>query len=365
MVDQSSVSADPTSSLIFPAVNQAAFDYLDAALERGERIHCAASVSVSSAAKGVPFHHLPQIYDGDFVEQLNALCTKFQIRNIICPVSTVHDFVGRLISQGRVQLKLIGRSPIQAQMEQHYRLMQKTRLLSPHMDLCADGAPALSELDLAAVLRYSSSIYGESNDEKLVAILGVLNSAPKGDLIEIGCLMGRSAFVLSYAAKHYKLGSLLTVDPWSLAECIQSDSPDNLRDVSQEWDFEVLREGFYINIAPSETSSHVHLRMPSGDAFPLYCNQPALPNRSGALVHFTKSISAIHIDGNHDYESVKLDCELWLTRVQAGTWLILDDYIWAHGDGPYRVGNALLENEWHRIRRSFVCGKALFVQFDS
>ena len=192
----------------------------------------------------------------------------------------------------------------------------------------------------------------------------VMSSAPAGDVIEIGCLMGKSAFVLSYASQLYGLGALLTVDPWDFGEAIQENSPTSLKEMAQVWDFEVLREGFFINTLQTLHAQHVHLRKPSEHAFEDYDREGDLWDLRGRSVPYLRKISTIHIDGNHDYESVKLDCELWLTRVQAGTWLILDDYIWAHGDGPYRVGNALLENEWHRIRRSFVCGKALFVQFD-
>jgi len=60
---------------------------------------------------------------------------------------------------------------------------------------------------------------------------------------------------------------------------------------------------------------------------------------------------------------VKQDCELWLSLLVEDGWLILDDYLWAHGDGPHRVGNELLERRWADIERTFVCGKALFIKF--
>ncbi|NBQ05037.1 MAG: class I SAM-dependent methyltransferase [Actinobacteria bacterium] len=84
---------------------------------------------------------------------------------------------------------------------------------------------------------------------------------------------------------------------------------------------------------------------------------------SGEPVEYERHVAVIHIDGNHDYSSVREDCELWLTRLVPGAWLILDDYIWAHGDGPYRMGNELLRDEVDRIERAFVSGKALFVKF--
>ena len=80
-------------------------------------------------------------------------------------------------------------------------------------------------------------------------------------------------------------------------------------------------------------------------------------------VTYKGQIAVLHIDGNHDYEKVALDCELWLTLLHMDGWLILDDYLWAHGDGPYRVGNAILKDKAASIAQSFVCGKALFVKF--
>ena len=47
-----------------------------------------------------------------------------------------------------------------------------------------------------------------------------------------------------------------------------------------------------------------------------------------------RRIAVIHIDGNHDHDCCRRDCELWLTRLAPQVWLILDDYLWAHGDGP-------------------------------
>jgi hypothetical protein len=43
-----------------------------------------------------------------------------------------------------------------------------------------------------------------------------------------------------------------------------------------------------------------------------------------------------------------------------GGWLILDDYEWAHGDGPRRAGDELLDD---RMAKCFVAGGALFIKF--
>ena len=51
--------------------------------------------------------------------------------------------------------------------------------------------------------------------------------------------------------------------------------------------------------------------------------------------------------------------------VRAGGWLILDDYFWLHGNGPQRVGDAILTERAADISRAFVCGRALFLKFDT
>jgi hypothetical protein len=57
---------------------------------------------------------------------------------------------------------------------------------------------------------------------------------------------------------------------------------------------------------------------------------------------------------------VTRDCALWMPHLARGGWLILDDYVWAHGDGPQRMGDQLLRDAG-RWSRSFVAGKALFL----
>ena len=118
-----------------------------------------------------------------------------------------------------------------------------------------------------------------------------------------------------------------------------------------------------VNMIPFRTDDHAHLRMASENAFKVCAQGEAILSPMGERIAYSGKIAVIHIDGNHDYDCVKKDCELWLSRMLPSAWLILDDYIWAHGDGPYRAGNELLRDQPDRIGCAFVCGKALFVRF--
>lgn len=351
------------ATLVFPAVNQAAADYLNAARRRGEDTICASSVASDDiAADWGGVHRLPSIHEKDFPRSFSCLVAAYSIRRIFSPVSTVHAFMERFIAAHKLGIELVGQSPVRQQVEQYRQQLARARRLLPLVELCADAGRPLSLLEVAGVQRQASLIYGESNDDKLAAMMGIFANAPAGDVVEIGSLMGRSAFVLLYLSRRYGIGPVLTIDPWMPEECVQRDSPDALQAVVDEWDYQTLSEAFFVNTIPFGTDCHAHLTLTSENAYKVYAKGGAISSLTSSAVPYSGGISVIHIDGNHDYDSVKMDCKLWLGRMLPESWLILDDYIWSHGDGPRRVGNELLDKQPDRVARAFVCGKALFVK---
>ncbi len=357
-MDQAGTPGNVT--LIFPAVDQAATDYQAAAFQRGEQTICAASLGATSVAcQAGESIYLPMIYESSFPERFLALVRERSVARVYCPVATVYAFLVKFIADRKLALTLVGESPVAQQIHRHEDLMARARRVHSLVQAIGEKEETLSLHEVASLLKHSVIIYGESNDDKLGAMMGIACSAPQQDVVEIGCLMGRSAFVLLFLATRYRLGPVLTIDPWAPAECAQQDSPAELQAVVDEWDYEALSEGFFVNMALLQQGRHYHLRKPSNDAIARYeslrlpaVNQP-----------WSGRIGLIHIDGNHDYAAVADDCRLWVPRIAPGGWLILDDYVWAHGDGPHRVGNELLERDAERIERSFVCGKALFIQW--
>lgn len=351
-------------TLVFPAVNQAAVDYLADAQERGEPVMAAASafgVGISSASGQLL--RLPMIYDPDFESELKSLIAAHGITRVFCPVAAVHDFMAKRIALQEFQLTLIGKSPIQRQVEQHRALMERAKPLHAFASECIDEGECSSLLEVASMLKHAAQIYGESNDDKLAAMVGIFACAPKGDVVEIGSLMGRSAFVLQFLSGLHDVGPLLTVDPWQAFNAVQHDSPEQFQSLVDVWDFEVLAQGFTVNALPYGIGRHAHLRMASEHGHGAYTADAPIVGLSGSSVAFSKSIAVLHIDGNHDIAQVARDVELWVPHLVAGGWLILDDYLWAHGDGPHRVGDRMLQESAGRISRAFVCGKALFVRF--
>ncbi|MEF8703835.1 MAG: class I SAM-dependent methyltransferase [Candidatus Accumulibacter sp. UW26] len=355
----------PQVTLIFPAVNQLAFDYWQTARLHGATIVTAASVACDEFAFNDSSARLPMIYEASFGSAFIALLAKHSIARIYCPVASVYAYLRRFLAEQGLPIELLGNSPIHRQMTQHQELMTRSRKLWPLIVAVGNGSDLLPLLDVAGLLRQTALIYGESSDEKLAAMIAIAANAPNGDVVEIGSLMGRTAFALLYLARRYRIGRLLTVDPWLAANAVHHDSPEVFDSLVDEWDYEALSQAFFVNLAPFFGNDHTHLRMPSEQALAVYERGDPILTRDSLEVPFCRKIAILHVDGNHDYAAVRQDCDLWLGHLLPGAWLILDDYQWAHGDGPRRVGDELLEKYSGRIERAFVCGKAMFIKLST
>jgi hypothetical protein len=201
-------------------------------------------------------------------------------------------------------------------------------------------------------------------------MMAIFADAPAGDVVEIGVLAGRSACVLALMAQSYGTGAVLAIDLWSSAEAVQRDSARNFQRMVEAWlpilPLENLFESFVVSLLPIAAPGRFnYLKQSSTAAHESWQQTGHVETREFGSTGYRREISVLHIDANHDYERVREDCAVWLPHLLPGGWLILDDYVWIHGDGPRRVGDALLLERKCDIRRAFVCGKALFVKLGS
>ena len=355
----------PSNTLVFPATHIEGQSYVQAALERGEGIVQATSEHLSElSVRSDDTLQLPYVYEPEFVDAFLSLVVSHNIERVFAPAAAVHIWLERFINESGLSLQLIGASPIKREMQKFDKLTAKALSFQTFIHACAQSDNALSTLEIAAIFQMSGNIYGESNDQKIAAMMAVFASAPKGDVVEIGSLVGKSASVLALLAKRYDIGNFLTIDPWAATPAVQNDSPDLVKvQMISEWTIENIPLDFSLNLYPIGFGHSNYIQTESEKGFYKYKQDLSATTQIFGTVTYTGKISVLHIDGNHDYEKVALDCDLWLTLLDANGWLILDDYLWIHGDGPYRVGNDLLKDKSDAIERAFVCGKALFIKF--
>jgi hypothetical protein len=364
-----SVNYNPrsTATLVFPATHIDGLEFIEAAQQRGIKVVAATSEWEADVARRVgDLITLPYIYDELFPACFLELVRAQNIDQVYCPVSSVYIWLNNFIKIQDLPIEILGDSPTERAMQRHRKLVEKANFHRPFIDQCSDGACDMSNVEVAAVLRMAGDIYGESNEQKIAAMLAIFSSVPQGDVIEIGSLAGKSAAVLALMARRYNIGNILSVDSWQWEAGAQHDSPETVSiHMEQAWDLQLLPDIFAVNLFPIGFGVFNYLHKQSAEAFDIYRTALSVDSATFGRINYTGEIALIHIDANHDYVKVKLDCDLWLQMMAPDGWLILDDYLWAHGDGPRRMGNELLAQRSADIERAFVCGKALFIKFNS
>ena len=354
-------------TLVFPATHPEGLSYIRSARERTDPTIAATSAWDADVARQLDeLLLLPFVHDESFEPAFMELIRRYGIARIFAPVAAVHAWLSHFLKDKNLPLHLIGVSPINREMQRHQRLALSADFLRPFVDEAAGGQSPLGKLEITAVLKLAEGIYGESNEQKIASMMGIFSNTPRGDVVEIGSLTGRSAAVLTWLARRFQIGNVLAIDPWCAGAAVQFESPAAVRDdLVKEWDYEVMTADFITNLLPVGLGNANYLRAPSSKGHAIYASNTSVATPEFGQVTYQGRVAVLHVDGNHDYTHAKEDCDLWLPHLTAGGWLILGDYIWLPGDGPRRVGDELLFRYNNILRRSFIRGKSLFLQFNA
>jgi len=352
------------TTLIFPCCVREGGVYAEAARDRGEQVVAASSLANDETAESFKtWFYLPPVHDESFVSCLDEAVVKYAIARIFCPVPVAHVVLCGLIADGKLSVPLIGEMAIDRHEREHRELMATAVARHAFIQEVSERRSPLTPIDVAAVLRQALGGFGQSNENKIAAMIATFADAPHGDIVEIGVLTGRSACVLALMAQRHGIGPVLAVDPWSGPLAVQRDLPPALQAWANAWDMSSAFESFVVALLPmAEKGKFNYLAMPSREAHAAWSRRTQVDSPHFGNVRYGGAIAVLHIDGNHDYACVREDCALWVPYLLPGGWLILDDYVLLQGDGPRRVGDALLKERAADISRAFVCGKALFIK---
>ncbi len=318
------------------------------------------------------WQHIPSIHSNNFEDTLVKTILEHSVSDIYCPHLLLYKAIEKVILSNN--LAVCFRNPPPGELETTkinslYKSATDFHEIASNMATNhKDQLPNKEEI--AGLLFYTRAIPGMTSEEKLAAFTSIFPQLPKGDIVEIGAFRGKSSYFLSWAAKRYNIGKVLVVDPWDSAIAQQNDSPDALKDPKQEMieDMESFWEAAYHGFlaALSPFIGHMnYLRRPSQDAAKIYLSNKEIQSSAFGTTEYCGKISLIHIDGNHDYDMVKKDCDSWLKLMKLGGWVIFDDYIWLHGNGPTRAGDEYLQDNQDNIELSFCFDKSLFIQLKS
>lgn len=147
-------------------------------------------------------------------------------------------------------------------------------------------------------------ILAQSPGYRWAVLISALDSLQKPihSIVEIGVHQADCSRFLRLC---FPLAHLYLVDPWELCSTYRaSDGPITTKESTMEKAFDKVQNYFQ-----DDSNTHI-LRKSSKEACSL------VPD----------SIDLVFIDGNHDYDFVKEDIELWLPKIRRGGILAGHDY---------------------------------------
>lgn len=352
--------------LIFPGGMPHSLRFLRKCLSEGRAVIGSSSIKYDVSRINYPaWIYLPLISHSDFNNALRCAIQKYNIVGIYTPNPVVWNYLKQELKEIAQGVELVNNPPIREELSgYHAPLMRARALLQKPLQLASGLAmkASLMEIELAAIFRHADVIPGQCDDEKIAALCEIARFSTHGDIVEIGCLWGKSAFVLARLALCYDIGNLLCVDPWSNNHWVNNDEKGFVDSMVAQLDLEEAFLVFNINLLPYNANHINYLRMPSIDGANYYHNHRSVTTTTFGTTNYCGHIAILHIDGNHSYVSAKTDIDVWCSFVIDGGWIIIDDYTWPFGDGPKRAANEFMHANISRLQVAFVMGGALFMQ---
>jgi hypothetical protein len=341
--------------LVFPAGTPEGLAFRDRARAMGLRVVGASSLDNDPAESGYEaWEHLPSVADPGFDAAFAEVVMRHEVSAVHAPHAIVWKHLAERLNDLAPGTTLThGAAPLDN--TQSYRELRARVDGSPAPRFWPAGPPkpALSGLERAGLVRLVETIHGVCDEAKMLAAMEIMRHAPAGDVVEIGSWWGRSAGLLVWLARRYRIGKVLCVDPWRVADALPGGAGEDAA--------EVLRI-FETNLAPLALGDLNYLRATSAQAAQAYAPGLEVTTEAFGAVTYEGRIAVLHIDGDHAEAQVRCDVESWTPHVVPGGWIIFDDYDWAFGDGPRVVADDFVAQNEGRIAAHFKAGVSLFVQ---
>jgi hypothetical protein len=348
--------------LVFPSSLDAAADFAREAARWGHRVVGASSLELDpNAGLFDAWSRLPFIGDPGFFEALQTLAVREEVTAIFTPHAPTFHLLQSELPRRSLALELMGPGPFKRQMDRVNAALGVAGESLAKVAAYGERDWPLPIEFLAGLLAQVETIHGECARDKILALCGIVPFAPKGDLVEIGSLFGKSSYVLNRLGAYCGIGATLCVDPWDLGLSVQQDAPVHIQEASSGWNWDVVYSGFLVAMLGCAMPPFNYLKTTSALARREYGATTTVTSREFGATPIAGAISVLHLDGNHDEAAVVEDYDLWSPLVCPGGWIIFDDYNWPHGDGPRKVADRAIARYGSRARRCFVAGGAMFV----
>ncbi|MBI2307773.1 MAG: class I SAM-dependent methyltransferase [Rhodocyclales bacterium] len=355
--------------LIFPLDLDEAEPVIRVATALGIKVIGASSAMAAPGGRAVQdFVRLPFVTDPGFDDALRCTINDHGITVVFAPHQGVWRHLDTLLSQDswRGRFRLCQPEPFIATWQLFAAHEEWASIARDDLSARRIGSdklrPSLVPASYAALHRQFLGTPGQCDEMKLLALCDIARLLPDGDMLEVGCLYGRSSLALGFLASRHGIGSLICVDPWNVDKVTDQGSQAALLNAGQPHiDYEQIFVIFLSTVAMLENVGYIRATSAAAHATYVAALQAGRLDSPGlGSIVLSRQLSLVHIDGNHRYDHVRQDVALWSPHLARGGWLLLDDYVWAFGDGPQQVGDELLGSPNYDI--AFVSGDTLFLR---
>lgn len=160
-----------------------------------------------------------------------------------------------------------------------------------------------------------------------------MNCKGQGVIVEVGSWKGESTIYLAKGSEAGKKVKVYAIDP-------HTGSPIHRKWYGEVWTFDEFKR----NIKSAGVTDLV---------------VPLVKTSEEAAKHFKEDVELVFVDGDHEYDSVKLDFDLWFPKLIEGGFIAFHDSVLT--SGPQRVVEKCLYKS-NRFRNIRVVGSITFAE---
>lgn len=173
----------------------------------------------------------------------------------------------------------------------------------------------------AAIAAVPIDYGGGSSITKALVVADLVLEHELSTYVEIGVYKGRSLMPVGAMFAALGRGTAVGIDPYSLVEAMQDDldhfpeeTAQQVNEFVRSQDWDAMHDGVVALIDELGCGDH--------------CEIVRATSASAVERFDDASIDVLHIDGNHDTESVRADVEAYRPKLSPGAFVVLDGASW-------------------------------------
>lgn len=194
---------------------------------------------------------------------------------------------------------------------------QQFNLLNERQKKILNEISHLEEIDGWLLLSEATELFGLASQIKSTDPI----------VCEIGVWKGKSSYIFASALRKKNNGTLYSIDPF-----------DGKGDTASKNSYREEMKSINTTLLENFENTMIKYRLRK------YIKIIPMLSEKARLKFPEPRIDLLFIDGDHKYESVKKDYELWSHLIPSGGKIVLHDVEAAHVDGPKRVMQEYIAN---------------------